>query len=85
MHLASTSNNACINNNYLFSSSSHQWTITSCSIDTYYVHVMYTGWVVILYCANDSSFAVRPVLYLETTVKITSGKGTETEPYRLSL
>ncbi len=79
-----SSNNACMRNNYLFNSSINQWTITLDSGCTNGVWNVYAGVNVGGSYANDTS-GVRPVLYLETTVKIKSGKGTETEPYRLSM
>ncbi len=77
-------NNACISNNYLFNSSVHQWTITSDSgISSSVWAVCTEGYV---YSRNAYyTFGVRPVLYLERAVKIKSGKGTEQEPYRLSM
>ncbi len=76
-------NNACISDNYLFNSSTHQWTITPNSGNTY------TVWRVSMEGSVNNfsayfTFGVRPVLYLETTVKITDGNGTIGNPYRLS-
>ena len=34
---------------------------------------------------NDRKYAVRPVLYLSSNVKISSGSGTSSDPYQLSL
>ncbi len=77
-------NNACVRNNYLFNSSTHQWTITLCNNNTSNVLKVYTnGKVYVNYV--DLSNGVRPSLFLKPEVKITSGKGTEQEPYRLSM
>ncbi len=83
-NLNASNNNACISNNYLFNSSTPQWTITLYSDNTEIV------WRVSLGGNVNSTFAhttngVRPSLFLKSEVKITSGKGTETEPYRLSM
>ncbi len=78
-------NNACISNNYLFNNSSTiQWTITPTIGYTFYVWYVSTKGGIGNYGVNQTN-GVRPVLYLESTVKITSGKGTEQEPYRLSM
>ncbi len=79
-----TVNNACVSNNYLFNSIEIQWPITPVSGITYYVWYVTTGGNVI----HTSAFSiggVRPSLFLKPEVKITSGKGTEQEPYMLSM
>ncbi len=75
-------NNACISDNYLFNSSTYQWTITPYSDNTYDVWRVTAGGV-LNYLAYTTS-GVRPVLYLESDVKITDGDGTTENPYRLS-
>ncbi len=76
-------NNACISNNYLFNSSISQWTITSTSgtIGVWYMNL--AGFLSSDYARNASG--VRPSLFLKPEVKITSGKGTQSDPYRLSI
>ncbi len=77
-----TKNNACMSNNYLFNKS--QWTITPRSDTNGYVLVVASvGFVGEAYAVNPRG--VHPSLFLKPEVKIKSGKGTETEPYRLSM
>ena len=74
----------CKNNDYLYDSSNHQWTLTSHSGISYYVFsVLSTGYVLSGNAAR--SYASRPVLYLSSNVQITSGDGSSTNPYILSL
>ncbi len=80
----STSNNVCISNNYLFNSSTHQWVITPNSGDSYNMWFVYMGGSV-RRSFTSNTFGVRPSLFLKPEVKIKSGKGTEQEPYRLSM
>ncbi len=77
-------NNVCMNNNYLFNSSTQQWTITPYSGNTYYVFRAMTGKRV-YNCTVDSILGVRPSLFLKPEIKIIDGKGTEQEPYQLSM
>ena len=63
----------------------YEWTISRHSSYTYSVfYVSYTGSV-----HNDSvvtdSYAVRPSFYLESSVGISGGTGTASDPYRLSV
>ncbi len=78
-----TTNNACISNNYLLNSSTYQWTITPNSGLTYGVWFVRTEGYVDANTAHSTS-GVRPVLYLESDVKVTDGDGTTGNPYRLS-
>ncbi len=77
--------NACMNNNYLVNdSSTYQWTIIpNYSLASSVWSVNCDGNVQGYLAASPNS--VRPSLFLKLEVKITSGKGTEQEPYRLSM
>ncbi len=79
-----STNNVCISNNYLFNNSTYQWTITPYSGSPNGVWLVYTEGFVDAPHANGT-YGVRPSLFLKPEVKITSGKGTEQEPYRLSM
>ena len=74
----------CKNNDYLYDSSSYQWTITpysSFSGSVFYVDL--SGYV-FAGSANDSSdSSASPVLYLNSSIIITGGTGTSTDPYTL--
>lgn len=70
----------CKTNNWLYSGNS-EWTITL--FNRYVLYIDKTGFV-------DSGMGkdnnlIRPVVYLRSHVKIISGNGTQTSPYRLSL
>ena len=71
----------CKNNDWLYNSSTTQWTISpSAGNSTYVFYVHNTGYV------NDSYvyvYAVRPVVHLKSTIKITGGTGSSTDPFIL--
>ncbi len=78
--------NNCMKNNYLFRISNHEWTITSLSGSTNSVwYIMYHTGGSFNRDNATYTYGVRPSLFLKPEVKITSGKGTQTEPYRLSM
>lgn len=81
----SSSVSDCINNSWLYDSSSTQWTLSpfsSVSFVAFYIeHGRING-------SNRSdvvsiSYGVRPTLYLLSDVEIASGIGTSTDPYIL--
>ncbi len=65
---------------------SHEWTISRSTGTTVYAFYVYlTGYV--CYRGNDNvtfSFAVRPSFYLESSVSITGGTGTSSDPYKIA-
>ena len=75
----------CKNNDWLYDSLNHQWTLTT--------HSSYSGSVfgVIRFghvdhsYAYSSDFGVSPAIYLSSNVKITSGTGSSSDPFKLSL
>jgi len=76
---------ACKNNNWIYNNSYHQWTITPYSGNSSSVWLVNAGGSVLSY--SNASFAdpgVRPVLYLKSSIKITGGTGTSSDPYKLS-
>ena len=79
------SSTACKGNNWLFTSSYYQWTITPSSGNSIYVWRVYANGNVNRTDANwtSSAVGVRPVVYLDSSVKITGGTGTESDPYLL--
>lgn len=80
----SSSYSDCKNNNYLYNSSSGQWTITPSSGNSSGVFLVGTDVFVHLYSAASSSLlSVSPALYLASTVQITGGEGTSENPYTL--
>ena len=72
----------CKNNDWLYDSSSTQWTMAPRSGYSRYVfRVSSPGRV--NYVSASLTSAVRPVLALASTVEITGGTGTESDPYTL--
>ena len=85
------SNSDCYNNDWLFNSSV-QWTLSpkadysysTYSFDASTVFVVdYSGYFISNYAFGDNG--VRPVGYLLPSVKISSGTGSESDPFTLSL
>ena len=77
----SSSYSDCFNNDWLYDSSSEQWTITTSSDLVFGVYPRGN--------VNDATYpydycAVRPVLYLDSMVEITGGTGTSSDPYTLA-
>ena len=72
----------CKNNDWLYSSL-HQWTMSPSAADSYNVFIFYyTGCVTISYYVRNTTVA-RPVVHLKSTIKITSGTGSSTDPFIL--
>ena len=73
----------CYNNDWLYDSSNHQWTLTPDSDYSYTVFSL--GSSVTGHFANYTYSAVSPALYLSSNVKISGGDGSESNPFTLSL
>ena len=75
----------CKNNDWLFNSS-YQWTISPSadSSRAYRAFLVYSDGYVLSYYAYDS-YAVLPVVYLTSNVKISGGEGTSKSPFILEL
>ena len=72
----------CKNNDWIYNSSLHQWTMSSrANYPSPVFHVDRDGYV----CINmDYNYvAVRPVVHLKSTIKVISGSGTTSSPYIL--
>ena len=79
----SSSYSDCKNNDWLFNSSTNQWTLTPGSSNSRNVFgVSITGFVYGHIYANDSD-GVRPSVYLTSNVSISGGDGTMNNPYIL--
>ena len=77
-------NTACSSNDWLTNSSSNEWTITTTTNNVYSAHaVMKNGGIsgIYFYPTSSSANYIRPVLYLDPDVLITSGAGTDSNPY----
>ena len=84
-NMMATSNTMCKNNNWLHSASRYYWTITPGAFGNSGTAIWLLGPNGLTdYYAYDYN-KVRPSVYLNPNVKITSGTGTETDPYQLTL
>ena len=74
---------SCKNTNWMTKSNiSNWWTISLDNISSSYGYAINNrGGIVINFFGASSSFAVRPVLYLSSEVKITGGNGSQSNPY----
>ena len=75
----------CYSNNWIFMNS-NEWTLMPLSDSSYATSVFricLTGYVGAYYASTSN--AVRPSVYLLSSVKIVSGDGSETNPFELSL
>ena len=77
----------CAQNDYLFDSNYYQWTISPYSGRSYGVFdVTYYGNVGNYTASDTNSYdGVRPAVFLKSSISISGGSGTETDPYTLSL
>ena len=80
----SSSVSDCKNNDWLYNSSNHQWTLTPNASFSYCVFVVYSNGFV-SYNSPNGTLGVSPALYLNSNVKISGGSGTESNPFILSL
>ena len=75
----------CITTNNWLDKSTHTWLLPQNSgVSRPAFHVDSTGLVTPSYVVGYE-YAVRPVLYLSSNVKISSGEGTSQKPYQLSI
>ena len=80
----SSSYSDCKNNDYLYNSSSSQWTLTpDSSLSNPAFRVSYSGYIDDIPASNPLS--ASPVLYLKSTVEITGGEGSQSKPYTLQM
>ena len=73
----------CRDNDWLYKSSKIQWTMSSFATDSAYVFDVYAYGAV----HNTYAYAAleeRPVVYLKSTINITSGTGSSTDPFLLA-
>ena len=78
-------NTTCKNNNWLFKSN-NEWILPQSANDSGGVFYFYSGGGVSCnYRAGGWQFAVRPGLYLKSSVQIIGGSGTSTDPYVIGI
>ena len=81
-NLDDSSYSDCKNNDWLYNSSQHQWTMSPLAGGSNYVFVVdYAGFVGSNVANN--TYAGRPVVHLKSTIKVISGSGTASFPYIL--
>ena len=73
----------CKNNDWMYNSNIWQWTMSPRADRSNFVFgVGYTGFVNCDYRAY-ATYAGRPVVYLKSTIKVISGSGTTSSPYKI--
>ena len=73
----------CKNNDWLYNSSTIQWTMSPFAAGSHNVFIVgNTGYANSTGAAN--TYAVRPVVHLKSTINITGGTGSSTDPFILS-
>ena len=78
-------NNAtCKNNNWLFKSI-NEWLLPQVASNSYRAFYVLSDGIVHRDIVSDGQLAVRPVLYLISSAKITGGNGTSTNPYTFGI
>ena len=76
----------CITNNWLNNIKVDEWILSQDADVSNVVMFFYSNWSVLNYATVfNCQFAIRPVLYLTSSVKITGGSGTLSSPYTLGL
>ena len=75
----------CKNNDYLFDSSSDQWTLMIDSSSSFGVFLVNTSGSITSSNLVDNTLASRPVIYLKSDVKITEGDGSSNSPFTLGI
>ena len=74
----------CYNNDYLFKSSYAQWTLTPYSARADFVFYVLAGGYVDSSIAN-TTYAVRPALFLKSSIQVEKGTGAKSNPYTLKM
>ena len=76
----------CAQNDYLFDSGYWQWTITPSSGNSFYVFLVHIrGYVDSLSAYHtDVNNGVRPAVFLKSSISISGGSGTASDPYTLT-
>ena len=75
----------CYNNDYLYNSNLNQWTLTSRSTSAYNIMNVYALGNILSTFPYYSNYSVRPTLYLKSSISISKGDGSSSNPYQLKL
>ena len=82
-NLSSYNNSTCAGESWLYDSG-YVWTITPYSSNSYYVFYLYNGGNL----ANSTAYfgySARPVLYLDSSVYVIDGNGSQSDPYIIGM
>ena len=72
----------CKNNDWMYNSNIWQWTMSPrADYSNFVFYVLTTGFVGRAYA--NRAYAGRPVVYLKSTIKVISGSGTTSSPYKI--
>ena len=75
----------CKGNDYLFDANNGQWTLAPCSAYAYYVYSVGRGGIVTRGSASYPYDAVRPALFLKSSILVDKGTGESSNPYTLKI
>ena len=76
----------CKNNDYLYKSGYDQWSLTPNISDIFVNGVGFTGELTYSYAGSYSTWGVRPVVYIKSTITLSdTGDGSSSNPYQLNI
>ena len=75
---------SCINTNWMYIND-YWWTLSPCDGTSNRSFDVFSNGYINYYNVNYSDYAVRPVVYLSSDIKITGGDGSQSNPYEISL
>ena len=74
----------CYNDDWLYTSTNHQWTLTPLATPDYSNHAfIFSSSGVVYFGSAADVWLVRPSVYLKSNVQILSGEGSSTDPFIL--
>ena len=71
----------CKNNDWMYNSSILQWTITPIQDNSYSVFLVIDDGYVYDSSVSDNNYSMRPVVHLNSAIKVSSGTGEKDNPY----
>ena len=69
--------------NWLYNIKTDEWLLSQVSTNKYYAFSISSIGSIVTGGVTNRQYAVRPTLYLTSSVKITGGSGTSSDPYTL--
>ena len=76
---------ACNDMNWLYNIKTDEWLLSQVSTNKYYVFSISSIGSIVTGGVTNRQYAVRPTLYLTSSIKITGGSGTSSNPYTLGI